>query len=166
MPLHKDLTEVDMHELKGASTAAEFTVPISDGAGGTAFGLITSDSFDVSVPLGKIYLTHHVESPTTAQNNYIYIPFDCTVDAVYGVVQSPPTGGAAIWDVRRWHGGVFDTMCTLTWGTGVANGEVKSDTTLTSNDFVAGDIINFNNASSAATGGVTRIFFTVVCTLA
>lgn len=165
MPLHKDLTEVDMHELKGASTAAQFTVPISDGAGGTSFGLITSDSLDSSVPLGKQYIYFKVDSPTTSQNNYIYIPFDCTVDAVYGVIQAPPTGGAAIWDIRRGHSGVFDTMCTLTWGTGVANGEVKSDTTLTDNTFVAGDVINLNNGSSVASGGVTRLFFTFVCTL-
>lgn len=165
MPLHKDLTEADLHELKGASTATEFTVPISDGAGSHSWGLITSDSLDSSVAIGKWYFTHMVTDPVTSQNNYIYVPFDCTVDAVYGVIQAPPVGGAAIWDIRRSHSGSFDTMCTLTWGTGVANGEVKSDVTLVDNTFVAGDLINFNNASSAAASGATRIFFTIVCTL-
>ena len=45
---HKNLTDPQLHELKGASTAAAGQLPFADGEGNTAWGDLTPDKIQIS----------------------------------------------------------------------------------------------------------------------
>ena len=79
MAEHKDLTGADLHECKGAATAAAGTVSVADGAGSTSWT-------DIISPLkaaNRIALTTRFADISTAASVFVASPMAGTVIGIY-----------------------------------------------------------------------------------
>ena len=60
---HKNLTDPQLHEPKGASTATAGQVPFADGEGGTAWHTITPDKLDIEEETEDVAETATASTP-------------------------------------------------------------------------------------------------------
>lgn len=89
--LHSSLTGSDLHECKGAASAASGTVPIANGSGSAPFGILSYLQLG-NTPLPKLQL-NNVDSAGQAKIK-VY-----TTTAAAGLWSVTPTGFSSIWAV-------------------------------------------------------------------
>jgi hypothetical protein len=90
--LHSTLTGTDLHESKGAASAASGQVAIANGAGGAPFGVLSYTQIG-NTPLPKLSLNN---TPSTGQAIIkVY-----TTTAAAGLWTVTPSGFTSIWAVH------------------------------------------------------------------
>lgn len=148
---HSTLTGADLHELKGAASAAADTVPVADGSGSTSFEKISTSSIDTSsiFRTNKLTLTVRFPDISTAGSIYVPIPVACTVSLIYTALQTAITGADAVLTFRN-HAG--NSMGTITVAfTGAAAGDVDTLTPSSNNTFSAGERMKIDSDGASST---------------
>lgn len=157
MALHKDLTDSDLHELKGASGASADMIPVADGAGSTTFKKLTIDSIDTTSikDTNKIYLSVLLDSPAAAFDKYIPIPFNCTLDEVSGVTSAQPSSDLTIVFYNTAEPSSIGSITFASTGTV----PMYSATSISSgNSITSGGYIKLSNSGVSTSGSVTLVF--------
>ena len=109
---HVTITDPNIHEPKGASTATANTVYIADGAGSGAWGALTPSSLewiDIRAAIqddldntdltlsGNVWVFGKLADVSTASSEMVTIPMDCTVvDAVFTLGGAITTADATV----------------------------------------------------------------------
>lgn len=85
---HSNLTGSDLHEPKGASSASNNTVYVSDGAGSGAWSKIDTDSMDTSSVknVNKFKVMVVFEDVSTAGDIFIPVSEDCDLNDVTAII--------------------------------------------------------------------------------
>lgn len=141
---HKDITGSDVHEPKGADTAASGEVYVADGAG--------SGSWEPNTLGSKYALTARFEDISTASSIYTVAPFAGNITAIYVVLNGAITTADSNVTVEIAGVPVVGLVITVAYS-GSAAGSVFSDTSITSsNSVTAGQAIEIitDGASSTA----------------
>jgi hypothetical protein len=155
MATHSSLTGSDLHETKGADTASADTVHVADGSGATSWQKIAPANIASSVfNVNKDTLTVVVPTPTAAFTYYLAVPWDCTLNTVYGTVGGTP-GSALDIDIYNDAGVLIDDIGFAV--TAVA-GDVDNFTANANNTFTAGETIRITSAGAAGTVSVVLTF--------
>ena len=116
MALHKDLTGVDLHEPKGAATAASGTAYVANGSGSGAWS---------KIPLGSLDLTS-VQNPNTvfvsgvpadvSTSSFVLVPtpLGCTFDSAVFILGGGITVADSVLTLTRNDGSSFGSTVTIT----------------------------------------------------
>lgn len=145
---HSTLTDPDIHEPKGASSASANSAYIADGSG--------SGSWTVIRNLNKIYLSTQIADVSTAGSHWLVIPATGTISKIYSVI----------------HGALGTADAGLTFeinGTAITGGAI----TIAYTSSAAGDVDSASpTANNTITAGTAVEIITdgassntVVCTL-
>jgi hypothetical protein len=140
---HSSLTGAELHENKGAAAASDDQVATVT-SGATVWKKLTTDNLDTSsifaVNGGSAYAT--ITDISTSGSIYLVVPFACTVDLVYSVIDGALATADATLTIRDHSGG---SMGTITVGySGSAAGDVDSLTPATNNTLAAGEHIQID----------------------
>lgn len=161
---HADLTDPELHEIKGSSTAGENTVPIADGSGHSSWGTITSMQIDSSIQLALnhpdiVVLTLRFPAIATGSTQWIVSPFAGNVIAIYGVLSAAIT--TANETITASIGGtpISDGAIVFPYS-GSAGGNIQSTVPSASNTVTAGQAISFANTGGCA--GTCDCILTIV----
>lgn len=125
---HVDITDPQIHEPKGASTASAGTVYVSDGTGSGAWQVLALSSLnwpavqaeiqtdltsgDLEV-VGDLYLTAVIEDISTAGSVIIPVPDSCTVVGASVVLGGPITVADAVISFKNSAGAGMGTSVTV-----------------------------------------------------
>lgn len=90
--LHSQLTGSDLHETKGAATAASGTVPIASGSGTAPFGVLQYTQLGAT-PIPKLQLNGTASTGQALIKVY-------TTTAAAGLWSVTPVGFTSIWSVQ------------------------------------------------------------------
>lgn len=156
---HKNITEADLHETKGASTASANSVHIANGAGSTSWSKISTDNIDTGsiFNTNKVVLTISVPSPNAVFTRYVPLPANMLLSSCYAVLDAAATGATLNIVVAN----TTLTCSTFSFATSDVAGTVKSDITPANNVFTAGSTIIIKNTTSVTSAGnltVTLVF--------
>jgi len=157
MSVHKDLTETDLHELKGASTATSGQVPVSNGSGSTVFSKINKDSIDTnSIKNINVCSTSFlIDSTTGVFTKYLPITKDCTLVRVSATCSAAPSANTQL-DVKTSGG---SSMASLSILAADSIPTFYTTTTILNSAITAGSIIQINHPNVGTTVGPTVLIF-------
>lgn len=151
MANHASLTGAELHECKGADSAAANTVRVSDGAGSGAWQKITSDSINTSSikNINKQWEVFTQKSPTDP-NSRIYIPIEQnkTLATVKVIVNNTVAGTLTV-TVRK-------NAST------VGSGTIASTTEASSVDITVNTAYTTSDTLSLDFSGTTTSSFTIM----
>ena len=138
MALHSGLTGSDLHEPKGAASAAANTVLSADGSGSTSWAKITTSNIDTAnvFDANEFFISVSFIDISTAGSQYVAFPVACTVNRIEGALQVAITTADAILTFRNHAGTSMGTM-TIAF-TGAAAGDVDTLSPSSNNTFTAG----------------------------
>ncbi len=155
---HSAITDPEIHEPKGASTASADTVYVADGAGSGTWEKVTSDSLnkssidtfiqasidaeDVVAPY-KFVATAVIADISTAQSVYVPVPDDCTILGATLVL-----GGA-----------ITTADASISFADGAGN-SLGTAVTVAFTSSAAGDIDSFSATTNTALTGPTFVKIT------
>lgn len=156
MGVHASLTDPELHEPKGASTASANTVYRANGSGGGSWGLIKAENVDTSSVYFNFNLVDaHMADIGTVNTVYVPIPWACQVTGVYAVLQAAITGANTTVTIANNAG---TTMGTLTFPVaGSAPGYTAYNYALTNNTFSDFQVLRITT-DGAASNSVPVIF--------
>lgn len=171
---HSALTGSDLHEPKGAATAASGTTYVSNGSGSGTWtqpepkGVSGASSGKVYVANGAAsgswsyqvdYITCALTDISTASSAYVVAPFAGTITKIYSVIDAAITGANAT--ITPSIGGVSITGGAITIAqSGSAAGDVDSCTPSAANTVNAGQAIKIE--SDGASTNTCKAEFTIV----
>lgn len=153
MAEHSDLTDPELHEPKGASTASANNVYVADGAGSGTWQKVDSDVLDYSGVLsdiqddiddgtlelnGRFFLYATLEDVSTPSSILIPIRVDSTFVGATMILGGSITTADASVSFKDSVGGSMGTATTITQS-GSAKGTAFSFTASTNNVFTAPD---------------------------
>lgn len=159
MTAHADLTGAELHEPKGAASAAVNTVYVADGAGSGTWKTLEAGSMNTgSVKnVNKLYLAGTLADVSTASALMFASPVDGTVSKVTLVLGGTLTGADATVTVKNKDG---STMGTATVAfTGSAKGDDYTVTPVSNNSLLEGDW--FEVVTDGASTGAQLLAVTV-----
>lgn len=154
MPSHSSLTGADLHESKGVASAAVGQLYFADGAGSGTWVTLGASGYV------KGSLTIWMDDAGTSQTWYVPMPFACTVNSIYVVMNAATSTNTTNFTVKNAAG------TTMTGGTaavtaGTAAGTVTTLTTTGNNTFAAGAALRFasdGGTTNNPTGSVTIVY--------
>lgn len=150
---HSTLTGSDLHECKGAGSAAANTVRVADGSGSGTWQKITASSIDSTIKnINKGVVTGFISdtSVATASQNSVYIvlPYACTVTKVHCVSMAAVNGDTVLTVANN----AGTSMGTITIASaGAAAGDVDTLTPASNNTFTAGQKISISSDAGGTT---------------
>lgn len=150
MTQHANLTGADLHELKGASSAAANTVPVANGSGSTVFQKLTTSSLDTSSIFANKYSLAATLADVSAPSNVKFVvPRASTLTKVWTCLQGAITAADATLTVTN-NAGSTATTITVAF-TGSAAGDVDSGTPSSNNTFTAGQVCTVTSDGGSST---------------
>lgn len=179
---HRLLTGADLHEPKGAASAAAGNVYVADGAGSGAWDKLTVANVDVTaitngdivkvtggaavgVTLNnenQIVLNCYMADAANAEDAYVVSPLAGTILNIWSTIYSTCDANTVITPSI---GGVNITSGSLTiTAAGSATGDVDSSTPSANNDISAGQALKFLSDGGAT--GALPIMFTILIDVA
>lgn len=142
MPLHQDLTGADLHEPKGAASAASGRVYVADGAGSGSWIKLTTSSLDLTDMQNPntIYLTAIIPDVSSASFILIPVPDTSVFVSARFVLQGTIAGANSILTLTRNDGSSFGSTVTVAFagsveGTGF-DFTASSNTTITGPGYI------------------------------
>lgn len=143
MTAHSTLTGADLHEPKGADSAAADTVYVADGAGSGAWQKLDADNLDTSIKnVNKTWVYTIADNLNTTNNILVPVSVSCTLTKVTGVLTAALGGSNVTMNVYKVGGSLIGTFTILTAGS--AKGTTYTLTPVSNNTFVANDYIEFS----------------------
>lgn len=140
---HSVITDPDVHEPKGASTASVGQVYVSDGAG--------SGTWDMNYPLTALVV--EIADITDVADFYVVAPFACAIEKMYSVISGAIGGADKTFTLSIDGTPVTSGVITVEYS-GSAAGDVDSCTPSANNTASAGEAIKIA-AAGASTGTVS-----------
>lgn len=159
---HVAITDPEIHEMKGAAAASTGTVPISDGAGSTAFAKIGSANINTSsiFNTNQYIFTVVLDDVSTASSVYIGFPFACTITSVVSVLQAAISGADALITFSNNGGSTAGTITVAQSGS--AAGDVDTVTLAANNTFTAAQRMQI--ATDGASTGTAKLVISLLAT--
>lgn len=159
---HASMAGADLHEPKGVAAATANKVYVSDGAGSgswlklPALGLDTVTNFSIN----RQNVTFRIAALSTSGNNFFVIPYICTVNKIWTVIQGTTNTAQTILTCKNNAG---SSMGTITVANGAVAGTVGSLVPVSNNTFTAGQTLNIasNGGSGAAVEAMVLIDLTI-----
>lgn len=157
---HKNISEVDLHETKGASTAAANTVHVANGSGVTSWTKVGPTNIDTSTVknINVERLSIQIDAPNGTFTTYLPLPFGGTLTGVIGALDGLPSASALNITIYN------DTtlLATLTFPTSGTLPLIQDPVvSSTGNVFTSGTAIKIVNASGIASSGKLKLVFTL-----
>ena len=162
MTLHNLLVDAELHENKGASTAADNTVATVT-SGVTVWKKIASANLDTSslFNINKFYTTLSFVDVSTPEKVYFYVPFAGTLTKVSTILQNAITVADSIVTVKNNAGSSAGTL-TISF-TGSAAGDIDTLIPSVNNTFTAGQFLSIETDGASTTAA--RLFITLSFTI-
>lgn len=145
---HQSQTDPDLHEPKGVSTANQGAIYVADGAGSGSWSFTT---FCIDLFISDI---------STSGSTYAVLPYDCTVDTIYSVVDGTVTTSDE--SLTSSIQGVSIVGGTVTIANASTAGTVDSASPTSNNTGTAGQRLQIDN--NGASGAAIGCRVTVACT--
>lgn len=158
---HVDITDPDIHEIKGAAAASANTVPIANGSGGTAFAKIDVDNIDTSsiFNTNQYYLQAVIDDISTAGSIYVPIVHAGYITTIYTALQGAITGADAVITFRNNAGTSLGTLTVANAGS--AAGDIDTTTiTPSPGQFSAGHFLKID--TDGASTNAVKLFITIL----
>lgn len=116
MPLHKDLTGADLHEPKGAASAAANTVYISNGSGSGTWTKVGPSVLNTSViAYNRIALTGVLADISSASSVLVTMPLDATIAGITFTLGGVITGANSLISVSNKAGSFLGPDLTINY---------------------------------------------------
>lgn len=158
---HSALTSTDIHECKGADAASANTVRVSNGAGSGTWQKVTTSELNTSsiFNVNERNLVVQIPDISTADTIYVAVPWGCTLNSAYSVIDGALAGANSILTFKD-NGG--NTAGTITVAfSGSAGGDVDSTTFSSNNTFTAGQRLSIETdggSTNAVPVTITLVF--------
>lgn len=150
MPEHRDVSPDNIHEPKGAFSAASGTVYVADGAGSGSFTAINN--------LNKITLTYTFTDISTASSQWVVCPIAGTISKIYSVLHGAIATADTVMSFEIAGIAVTNGNITITQS-GSAAGDVDSSTPTAARTLTAGQAIEIiSDGGSTNTVNATITF--------
>lgn len=172
---HSTITDPQVHEPKGASSAAGNTVYVSDGAGSGGWSKVSLTQLNTtalyadidtqlnngSIPLtGKVLLTAKLDDVSTPGGFVLLpIPQNCSIVSFTSAISGPITAGDAI--ITYKNGGVTLGTSTISFG-GSSKGNTYTFTPGSNQDLVAPTFIEVSTDGGSSDSA--SLYITVLLT--
>lgn len=116
MTIHKNLSDAELHEPKGAATAASGTVYISDGAGSGTWIKLPLSSLDLTSTQNPntVYVSAVLTDVSTASSILVPAPENCTFVSARFYLGGAITVADSILTLTRNDGSSFGSTVTIT----------------------------------------------------
>lgn len=162
MPVHSTLTGSELHENKGAASAADNTVA-SATSGATVWRKVNVDMIDPAeiFTTNKFVFNALIDDVSTAGLVYIPIPVDCTIDKVVTVLHAAITTADATVNVKDAAGSSMGTI--LVEYTGSAAGDIDILNPASNNVITADSRMSIETDGGST--GTAKLFVTVYATV-
>lgn len=169
---HSTLTDPELHEPKGISTASANTVYVAGGSGTGAWGKIDISSInsasasnkDVLVADGsggasfitdnsqnKLAQTVQGPDPSATVSEYVVIPVNCKIFKIYNVIDGTLGTADTTLSFKKLGGSDFGNGDIVITASGSSAGDVEESTPTSNNTFSAGDVLVMSS-DGAGTG--------------
>ena len=146
MTEHVVITDPNIHEPKGISTANAGEVYVANGAGSGTYS-------------PRFYtLTGHITDISTAQTVYVAVPYSGNVVKLVAVNGTTLTGGSAATVTLKDNAG--NTMGSVAFSNSSPAGDVQDDDTLSNADVIDNDFVTVE--TDGTTTGTSQLTFTIV----
>lgn len=159
---HADLTGADIHEPKGADSAAVDTLYIADGAGSGSWAKVGSDQIDDTTILNinKFSLSVYMDDIGTSGSIYVPLGVDCVLTKVTCAIQDAIAGSNTVLTVANYAGTTIGTI-TIAFS-GSAAGDIDTLSAASNNDFLANTFLKISSdgATSSTVGARLTLDFT------
>ncbi len=139
MSEHDSITDPEIHEPKGVSTASEGQVYVADGVGS---GTWTNN-------VNKVSIISVIDDISTASSVFVVVPFTCTITNIRSVLSGAIATADAVISFTKNGTDSLGSGLTITNGSS-AEGDVDSFDPSSNTGFVTGDYIKIttNGAST------------------
>lgn len=152
MPQHSEISDPNLHEPKGISTAADGTVYIADGAGSGLWELPSvSERFTLTATMADV---------STAGSVYIPVPVDCTILGAVTCLQAAITTANSSVTFFRNAATSLGSAMTVAF-TSSAAGDVDTFTATTNTAATAGEYIRV--VSDGGSSSVAPLVIVIIC---
>ena len=163
MTAHNALADSELHELKGAASAAVGTIPTSDGAGASNWQKVEEASIDTSsiFNVNRAYLTTIYHDIDTSGSQSVYIPFNGTLTQIGTVLGAAISGSDNTMTFKDNAGSSMGTITVAQSGSAI--GDIDTLSPASNNTFIAGQrlIIETNGSST----GAAKLYITLTFTI-
>lgn len=140
---HSDLTDPNLHEPKGVSSASNNQVYVADGSGSGTWKKVTTNEIDNTSIFGNLneyYFKGTLQDISSVDFILIYIPFSCTFNQAHTLLDGSITGSNATISFTRNDAASFGTSITVT-ASGSAEGDIDVFTPTLNQTISAGGYI-------------------------
>jgi len=159
MPEHSVITDPNIHEPKGASTAAADTVYVSDGAGSGTWQKLGTASVDDTefLNINEFTVCGWMADISTADVIYLPVPMDCVAVEATFTIQAIITGADAIVTFMNNAGATMATQ-TVTYSSSGA-GDTYQTSLSANNVFTAGQKMSISTDGGSTS--TSKVFFVI-----
>lgn len=162
MAYHDELTENDLHENKGVSTAADNTVA-SATTNATVWRKVNANMIDTTTifNINETLVTASIADVSTAETIYVVFPFAVTIAKISTVLHGAITGADAVLTARNHSGGSMGTITVA--NSGSAAGDIDSLTPASNNTIAANEKMSIE--TDGASTGAQKLSITIFATV-
>ena len=152
MPEHVDITDPEIHEPKGVSTATLGSGYFSDGAGSGNWTTVGTTQIDTSeiFNINKFSLMIEIPDVSTADTVLVPLPFACTLTKATSILHTAITGANSILTFINSTGPTSIGTITVTQS-GSAEGDIDTLTPVANNAFTAGTYLKVTTDGASST---------------
>lgn len=149
---HADLTDPELHEPKGASSATANKVYVANGSGSGTWKKITTSELDTSSIIGsnEVFLTAVIDDVSTASSVLISIPFSCSFTSAQVTLGGTITVANSSLSFTRNDAASFGTALTITYS-GSVEGSVFTFTPSINTSIASGGYIKITTDGASTT---------------
>ncbi len=158
---HSTMTTSDLHEPKGADSAAADTVYVFDGAGSGTAQKIAAEQIDTSSIKNSNLtpLEFNIDEINNAKSHFVVIPYACDIVKIWTALDQAIAGSDVVLTAKIATVAITNGVITITQS-GSAAGDVDSATPTGANTVTAGQAIEI-----ACNGGTSTVDAHAHCTI-
>jgi predicted solute-binding protein len=146
MALHKDLTGAELHEPKGADSAAAGTVYVADGSGSGDW----TPAYEGIFILNQYWMSGEITDISTPSSHaYIYVPVDSEMFELAAILSTGITTANAVLSIYV-NGVLFADTLTVTQA-GSTAGQLSHVNITTANSIPAGSVVEIRSNGASDT---------------
>lgn len=152
MALHKDLTGAELHEPKGAATAASGTVYVANGSGSGAWTSKDASNFN----LNKYWMQGSINDISTpSARAFIYVPVSSVITSLSAILDAPITTANSILSIYI-NGVLFADSLTIIQAGSFA-GQLQRINVNTVNSVPADSIVEIRSNGASDSVALTNV---------
>lgn len=161
---HKDLTEANLHETKGVSTASANSVHVCTTPGVSSWGKVRKENLDTTSikDTNLLVLVSDLEDISTASKCFVTVPFNGVIKNIYLTISAVVTGSNTVVTSKIGSTPLTNGTITVTHATST-EGSIYSCTPTANNTITAGTALTLE--CDGASSNVSKGVFTIVIEL-